>query len=57
MTTAAEILCDAIEAHRDAKYRGGQVTDSFDAHLYDVAVWFRTWQDHAPDPNAPIPDD
>lgn len=56
MTTAAEILAAAIEAHRDAKYTGGTVTDQFDSDLYDVAVWWRTWQDHALDPNAPIPD-
>lgn len=52
----AEILADAIEAHLEAKYHGGQVTDPLDAHLYDTAVWFRTWQDHARDPDAPILD-
>lgn len=56
MMTAAEILCDAIETHRDDRYHGGLVTDLDDSRLYDVAVWFRTWQDHALDPDAPIID-
>jgi len=54
--TPAELLAEAIEAHRDAKYNGGQVTDPLDSTLYDAAVWFRVWQDHAADPNAPILD-
>lgn len=54
--TPAELLCEAIEAHRDAKYAGAIVRDSFDSELYDAAVWFRTWQDHALDPDAPILD-
>ena len=52
--TPAELLAEAIEAHRDSKYNGGQVTDPLDSTLYDAAVWFRVWQDHAADPNAPI---
>jgi hypothetical protein len=52
----AQILADAIEAHRDTKYGGGLVTDPLDLELYNTAVWFRTWQDHALDPDAPIID-
>ena len=38
------ILVAAIEAHRDRKYEGAEVTDPRDAHLYAVAVWFRSNQ-------------
>ena len=52
----AEILCLAIEQHRDRKYDGRIVTETLDFELYQAVVWFRTWQDHAKDADAPILD-
>ena len=54
--TPAELLTEAIETHRNQKYHGGTITDPLDITLYTTAVWWRTWQDHQQDPDAPIPD-
>lgn len=53
---SAERLATAIERHRDRRYDGQLVTEPLDSELYDSAVWYRTWQDHAADPDAPILD-
>lgn len=52
----AERLATAIERHRDRKWDGRIVTEPLDSELYSAAVWFRSWQDHAADPDAPILD-
>ena len=40
----ALLLTEAIERHRDEKWKGEPVTDPTDARLYDAALWFRSQQ-------------
>lgn len=55
-TTAAKILAEAIEQHRDRKYSGAVVGEPLDSELYGAVTWYRTYEDHATDPDGPIPD-
>lgn len=52
---AADLLADAIEAHLEAKYGGGQSVGHSDAELYGVLAWWQTWKDHCGDPYGPLP--
>jgi hypothetical protein len=52
----AEKLCDAIEHHLEQRWHDRKVTEPLDMELYNAAVWYRGWQDHALDPDAPILD-
>lgn len=38
----SKILAEAIERHRDARWGGAEVTNTDDARLYDVLVWWQS---------------